>query len=64
MGQMEDVAVAYGFNSLPRTSPNKSVTIGEPLQINKLADIVRTESAMAGWTGKHLPLSPSRTHIV
>ncbi|KIH88092.1 phenylalanyl-tRNA synthetase beta chain [Sporothrix brasiliensis 5110] len=46
---MEDVAVAYGFNKLPRSSPNKSATIGQPLLINKLADIVRLESAMAGW---------------
>ncbi|KAK3369998.1 phenylalanyl-tRNA synthetase beta chain [Podospora didyma] len=46
---MEDVAVAYGFNSLPRSTPNKSATIGQPLMINKLSDIVRNESAMAGW---------------
>ncbi|CAK7263506.1 phenylalanine--tRNA ligase subunit beta [Sporothrix epigloea] len=46
---MEDVAVAYGFNNLPRSSPNKSATIGQPLLINKLADIVRHETAMAGW---------------
>ncbi|KAK4669846.1 phenylalanine--tRNA ligase subunit beta [Podospora pseudopauciseta] len=46
---MEDVAIAYGFNSLPRSSPNRSVTIGKPLMINKLSDIVRTECAMAGW---------------
>ncbi len=46
---MEDVAVAYGFNNLPRSSPNKSATVGQPLMINKLADIVRLECAMAGW---------------
>ncbi|CAK7214057.1 phenylalanine--tRNA ligase subunit beta [Sporothrix bragantina] len=46
---MEDAAVAYGFNNLPRSSPNKSATIGQPLLINKLADIVRQETAMAGW---------------
>lgn len=46
---MEDVAIAWGFNVLPRSSPNKTMTLGKPLQINKLADIVRTESAMAGW---------------
>ncbi|KAI1432435.1 phenylalanyl-tRNA synthetase [Xylaria sp. CBS 124048] len=46
---MEDVAVAYGFNKLPRTLSNKSATIGKPLPINKLADIVRLECAMAGW---------------
>jgi phenylalanyl-tRNA synthetase beta chain len=47
---MEDVAIAYGFNNLPRSSPNKSVTIGQPLLINKLSDIVRYECAMSGWT--------------
>lgn len=46
---MEDVAIAYGFNDLPRSSPNRSVTIGKPLLINKLSDIVRQECAMAGW---------------
>ena len=47
---MEDVAVGYGFNNLPRNNPNKSATIGKALPINKLGDIVRLESAMAGWT--------------
>jgi phenylalanyl-tRNA synthetase beta chain len=47
--QMEDLAIAYGFNDLPRSTPNRSVTIGKPLMINKLSDIVRHESAMAGW---------------
>ncbi|KAJ8065447.1 hypothetical protein OCU04_006132 [Sclerotinia nivalis] len=47
---MEDVAIAYGFNNLPRTSPNKASTIAQPLAINKLGDIVRTETAMAGWS--------------
>lgn len=46
---MEDVAIGYGFNNLPRSSPNKSATIGKPLIINKLSDIVRNECAMAGW---------------
>lgn len=46
---MEDVAVAYGFNKLPRSSPNKSATVGKALPINKLADIVRLESVLAGW---------------
>jgi phenylalanyl-tRNA synthetase beta chain len=49
LSQMEDVAIAYGFNNLPRSSPNKSATIGKPLMINKLSDIVRHECAMAGW---------------
>jgi len=47
---MEDVAIAYGFNNLPRTSPNKAPTIAQPLMINKLGDIVRMEAAMAGWS--------------
>ena len=55
---MEDVAIAYGFNRLPRSSPNKAATIGQPLMISKLTDIVRYESAMAGWT-EVLPLSTS-----
>ncbi|KAI5282245.1 phenylalanine--tRNA ligase subunit beta [Ascosphaera acerosa] len=52
---MEDVAIAYGFNELPRSFPTKSATIAAPLPINKLSDIVRTEAAMAGWT-EVLPL--------
>lgn len=52
---MEDVAIAYGFNNLPRTSPNKASTIAQPLMINKLGDIVRQETAMAGWS-EVLPL--------
>lgn len=47
---MEDVAIAYGFNKLPRSDPNKSATIAQPLLLNKLGDIVRIESAMAGWS--------------
>ncbi|KAJ5748364.1 uncharacterized protein N7511_010060 [Penicillium nucicola] len=47
---MEDVAIAYGFNSLPREFPNISGTVAKPLPINKLTDIVRVETAMAGWS--------------
>ncbi|EON63554.1 phenylalanyl-tRNA synthetase, beta subunit [Coniosporium apollinis CBS 100218] len=47
---MEDVAIAYGFNKLPRFYPNKTAAVAAPLMINKLADIVRLEAAMAGWT--------------
>ncbi|KFA63512.1 hypothetical protein S40285_00368 [Stachybotrys chlorohalonatus IBT 40285] len=47
---MEDLAVCYGYNNLPRTAPSRSATIAAPLQINKLSDIVRTEAAMAGWS--------------
>ncbi|KAJ5551433.1 tRNA synthetase B5-domain [Penicillium sp. DV-2018c] len=52
---MEDVAIAYGFNSLPRAFPNISGTVAQPLPVNKLSDIVRVETAMAGWS-EVLPL--------
>ncbi|KAJ5084588.1 phenylalanyl-tRNA synthetase [Penicillium alfredii] len=52
---MEDVAIAHGFNALPRSFPSKSGTIAQPLPINKLSDIVRVEAAMAGWS-EVLPL--------
>ena len=52
---VEDVAVAYGFNKLPRTYPHKAATIAAPLPLNKLADLVRVEAAMSGWT-EVLPL--------
>lgn len=45
---MEDLGIAYGFNKLPRMSVNK--TVGAPLSINKMSDIVRFESGMAGWS--------------
>jgi len=47
---MEDLAVCYGFNNLPRTAPSRSATVGGPLMVNKLSDIVRIEAAMAGWS--------------
>ena len=47
---MEDLAIAYGFNQLPRAFPNISGTIAQPLAINKLSDIIRLEAAMAGWS--------------
>ncbi|KAJ9130329.1 Phenylalanine-tRNA ligase beta subunit [Pleurostoma richardsiae] len=46
---MEDFGIAYGYNKLPRSTPNKSATVGAPLPINKLTDLVRFEAAMAGW---------------
>lgn len=52
---MEDLAICYGYNNLPRSSPNKSATIGAPTKIQKLADILRNEAAFAGWT-EVLPL--------
>lgn len=52
---MEDVAISYGFNNLPRSFPSKAPVIAAPLPLNKVADIVRLESAMAGWS-EVLPL--------
>ncbi|THV08414.1 phenylalanyl-tRNA synthetase [Dendrothele bispora CBS 962.96] len=52
---MEDAAIAYGFNNLPHTFPPTS-TVGQPLAINKLSDIVRSEWALAGWV-EVLPLT-------
>jgi len=48
---MEDAAIAYGFNNLPREFPNYtgSHSGAQALPLHKLADIVRLESAMAGW---------------
>lgn len=45
---MEDAAIAYGFNNLPHAFPATS-TIGQPLAINKLSDVIRVEWALAGW---------------
>lgn len=45
---MEDLGIAYGFNKLPRMSVNR--TVGAPLTINKLADVIRLECGMAGWS--------------
>lgn len=47
---MEDAAIAYGFNNLPRNFPSTSHSVAAALPINKLADIVRLEAAMAGWS--------------
>lgn len=47
---MEDVAISFGYNNLPRSSPNKASTIAQALPINKLSDVVRMEAALAGWT--------------
>jgi len=46
---MEDVAIAYGFNKLNRRFASATTSIGAALPINKVADIVRLEAAMAGW---------------
>ncbi|KAK2466310.1 hypothetical protein APHAL10511_001952 [Amanita phalloides] len=45
---MEDAAIAYGFNKLPDTFPPTN-TVAQPLAINKLSDVIRTEWSLAGW---------------
>jgi phenylalanyl-tRNA synthetase beta chain len=51
---MEDFAIAYGFNDLPKTLPTTN-TVAAPFPVNKLADILRKECAQAGWI-EALPL--------
>ncbi|EJD01421.1 phenylalanyl-tRNA synthetase subunit beta [Fomitiporia mediterranea MF3/22] len=46
---MEDVAIAYGFNNLPKTFPSSS-TVAQALPVSKISDLVRQEWAQAGWT--------------
>ncbi|KAL1918841.1 uncharacterized protein VTP21DRAFT_2863 [Calcarisporiella thermophila] len=45
---MEDAAIAYGYNNLPRKFPSVN-TFGSSLPVNKLADRVRMELALAGF---------------
>jgi len=51
---MEDAAIAYGFNNLPDVFPTTS-TVGQPLTVSKLSDVIRREWALAGWV-EVLPL--------
>jgi phenylalanyl-tRNA synthetase beta chain len=51
---MEDAAIAYGFNNLPRKLPRTN-TVAKPFAVNRLGDILRKECAMAGWI-EALPL--------
>ena len=52
---MEDVAVAYGINRIPKSVPSTS-TVGGAFPLNKLSDLVRRELAFAGWS-EVLPLT-------
>jgi phenylalanyl-tRNA synthetase beta chain len=45
----EDVAIAYGYNNIPRTVP-KTNTVGKQLPINKISDLLRGEVAQAGFS--------------
>ena len=46
---MQDVAIAYGFNNIPKQLPAMS-TLGGEQPINQLSDLLRLECAMAGFT--------------
>lgn len=46
---MEDVAIAYGYNNITKTMPGAN-TVGGPLPINKLSDLIRRELAFGGWS--------------
>lgn len=46
---MEDVAIAYGYNNLPRRMPSTNC-IGQELPLNQLCELLRTECAMAGFS--------------
>jgi len=45
---VEDVAMAFGFNNVPRKLPS-TVAAGSQQPINKLSDALRRELAHAGW---------------
>lgn len=51
---MEDAAIAYGYNNLPKSMPTTN-TVAKAHPVNKLSDVIRKECAMAGWT-EALPL--------
>lgn len=46
---MEDVAIAYGFNRVPKSIP-QSTTIAAPFPLNKLTDLLRREVALTGFS--------------
>ena len=45
---MEDAAIAYGFNNLPKTFPGSN-TVAQALPVSKISDLVRLEWAQSGW---------------
>eukprot|EP01120_Amphizonella_sp_Union-15-10_P005163 TRINITY_DN1590_c0_g1_i1.p1 TRINITY_DN1590_c0_g1~~TRINITY_DN1590_c0_g1_i1.p1 ORF type:complete len:595 (-),score=106.36 TRINITY_DN1590_c0_g1_i1:57-1841(-) len=46
---MEDAAIAYGYNNIPKTTPT-AITIGKQLPLNKLTEALRIQLAILGWT--------------
>lgn len=45
----EDVAIAYGYNKIPKTLP-KTATIAEEFPLNKLSDQLRENLSQAGFS--------------
>ncbi|KAE8712488.1 putative phenylalanine--tRNA ligase beta subunit [Hibiscus syriacus] len=43
---MEDVAIAYGYNNIPK----RKLSSLKPLPLNQLSDLIRSEIAMSGFT--------------
>lgn len=52
---MEDVAVSFGINKIPRAVPQTN-TVAKAFDLNKLSDMLRRELAFSGWT-EVLPLT-------
>uniref|UniRef100_A0A3Q2EDM5 Phenylalanine--tRNA ligase beta subunit n=1 Tax=Cyprinodon variegatus TaxID=28743 RepID=A0A3Q2EDM5_CYPVA len=46
---MEDAAIAYGFNNVPRTTP-RTYTVANQFPLNKLTELLRHDMAAAGFT--------------
>ncbi|CAL8350525.1 unnamed protein product [Lota lota] len=46
---MEDAAMAYGFNNIPRTTPG-TYTVANQFPLNKLTELLRQDLAAAGFT--------------
>ena len=46
---MQDVAIANGYNNVPRRQP-PTATTGSEQPLNQLTDLLRLECAMAGFT--------------
>ncbi|KAJ2557451.1 phenylalanine--tRNA ligase subunit beta [Coemansia sp. RSA 1933] len=44
----EDLAIAFGYNNIPRVQ-NNAATVGKPLELNTVSDIVRHKMASCGW---------------
>lgn len=54
---MEDAAIGYGYNNLPKSSMAASANLSaSPLPVNKISDILRNASAQSGWL-EVLPLT-------